>query len=157
MTNRDKGIQIVLIVTFLILATAMGFAAPGQLSAKMISINRPNVNMRSGPGTKYKITWLLKRGYPLQVISRKNKWYKVRDFEGDTGWVYGPLTGSSPHLVVKKKKINLRSGPGTNYRIVAQASRGVVFKTIKRAKGWVKIQHENGITAWASRQLLWGW
>lgn len=133
------------------------FLFPDSATAKMIAIDRPKVNMRSGPGTKYKVIWVLRKGYPLQVVGEKNNWYRVRDFEGDYGWVYGPLTSGKAHLVVKKDKVNLRSGPGTKYRIVAQARKGVVFRTLKRAKGWVKVRHENGITAWVSRKLLWGW
>jgi SH3-like domain-containing protein len=140
---------------FLLLAGLL--LPPVPAAARMVSIDRPEVNMRSGPGTSYEITWVLKKGYPLQVIGKKGRWYRVRDFEGDTGWVYAPLTGRTPHLVVKRDKINLRSGPGTRYRIVAQAGRGVVFRTLKRGKGWVKVRHENGVTAWVARHLLWGW
>lgn len=144
-------------ILFFGLVLAGDFLSPASAAATMVSIDRPKVNMRSGPGTRYQVIWELKRGYPLQVIGKKDTWYKVRDFEGDTGWVYAPLTSRKAHLVVKKKKINLRSGPGTSYPIVAQARRGVVFTTVKRVKGWVKIRHENGVTAWAARHLLWGW
>jgi len=144
-------------VVLFVLMLGVIFASSSPAMDKMVAINRPEVNMRSGPGTNYKILWVLKRGYPLQVVDRKNKWYRVRDFEGDTGWVYASLTNREAHFVVKKEKVNLRSGPGTHYRIVAQAKRGVVFRTVKRVKGWVKVKHENGITAWVARQLVWGW
>ena len=123
----------------------------------MVSVNRDVINMRSGPGTNYKILWQLDRGYPLWIIQKKEKWYKVRDFEGDTGWVYAPLTNRDAHVVVKKNRINVRSGPGTRYRIVAKAKRGVVFTTVKRAKGWVKVRHQEGVTGWVARHLVWGW
>ena len=152
-----RNFSLLLAVTFLGLILAGEFLAPASLSAKMISIDRAKVNMRNGPGTKYQVTWVLKRGYPLQVIGKKGKWYKVRDFEGDTGWVYASLTNTQAHFVVKKSKVNMRSGPGTKYRVVAQAKRGVVLKTIKQVKGWAKVRHENGVTAWVARHLLWGW
>jgi SH3-like domain-containing protein len=147
----------ILVVFFSGLILAGSLLSPASAEATMVSINRPEVNMRSGPGTGYKVLWVLKRGYPLQVIGRQNKWYRVRDFEGDSGWVYAPLTSREGHLVVKKEKINLRSGPGTRYRIVAQARRGVVFRTVKQVKGWAKVRHENGVTAWVARHLVWGW
>jgi len=130
--------------------------------AEMVSISNLKVNMRSGPGTKYDVLWELGRGYPLQVVDRKGNWIKVTDFENDTGWVYRKLTARSPHLIVKvfkdkKQKINIRTGPGTNYKIVGQAYYGVVFKTLERGQGWVKVQHENGLKGWVQRSLLWGW
>jgi SH3-like domain-containing protein len=125
--------------------------------AKMVSINASEVNMRSGPSTRYKVTWVLGKGFPLQVISSKGKWLKVRDFENDAGWVYAPLTSRKGHMVVKKKIVNIRSGPGKKYRIVAKAKYGVVFQTLKQIKGWAKVKHQDGTIGWIYRKLLWGW
>jgi SH3-like domain-containing protein len=131
--------------------------------AEMISIAGAKVNMRSGPGTKYDILWELGRGFPLKVVEKKGPWLKVTDFENDVGWVYRKLTSRSAHLIVKvhkdkKKKVNIRNGPGTKYKVIGQAYYGVVFKTLKRGSGgWVKVRHENGLTGWVQRSLLWGW
>lgn len=129
----------------------------GAVQAKMVSVNRPMVNMRSGPGLNSSVAWQLDRGYPLQVIGTRGRWYRVRDFEGDVGWVYAPLTSLQPHVVVKKAKVNIRSGPGTRYRVVAKANKGVVFRTVKSIKGWIKVRHHDGVTGWVARHLVWGW
>lgn len=133
------------------------FFLTGASQAKMVAVDRDRINVRSGPGQNYSILWSLERGFPLQVIGSRRDWYRVRDFEGDVGWVYKPLTGAKAHVVVKKPEINVRSGPGTNYRIVAKAREGVVFRTIDRKKGWVKVRHLNGTTGWVARHLVWGW
>lgn len=126
-------------------------------NAEMVSIARPKVNMRSGPGTKYAVLWELGSGYPLQVKGKSGNWLKVSDFEGDVGWVYKSLVSRKAHLIVKKERVNIRSGPGKKYRIVGQANYGVVLRTIKRGKNWVKVKHDNGMTGWVKRSLLWGW
>lgn len=130
--------------------------------SQMLSVNGNDVNMRSGPGTKYKVMWELGNGFPLIVLKRSGKWYRVRDFEGTIGWVHRDVVGKNPTMIVKvhkksKKRINVRSGPGTKYRIVAKAYYGVVFKTLQQKNGWVKLQHEKGVTGWVKRSLLWGW
>ena len=126
--------------------------------AKMVSVSADLINMRSGPGSKYKIIWELGKGYPLKVLSSKGNWYRVQDFENDKGWVYKKLVDRTPHVVVKKRAINLRSGPGTKYKIVRQAKRGVVFRTIDRRRNWVKVRHdEEKVEGWVKRDLLWGW
>ena len=130
--------------------------------ADMVSIDGDDVNMRSGPGTKYKVLWELGNGFPLMVLKRSGQWLRVRDFEGTIGWVHRDVTQKTPHMVVKvhknsKKRINVRSGPGTKYRIVAKAYYGVVFKTLSQKNGWVNVQHEKGVTGWIKRSLLWGW
>ena len=130
---------------------------PFTSTAKMVSIARDEVHLRSGPSQKNKIKWILGRGFPLQVIKSRGKWFKVRDFENDVGWVYAPLTKSVPHMIVKKKLVNIRSGPGKKYKVTGQAQYGVVFRTLKRDKYWVKVRHESGKTGWVARKLLWGW
>lgn len=129
---------------------------------EMVSIDGNDVNMRSGPGTKYKVMWELGNGFPLIVLKRSGQWLRVRDFEGTIGWVHKDMAQRMPHMIVKvhknsKKRINIRSGPGTKYRIVAKAYYGVVFKTLRQKNGWVNIQHEKGVTGWVKRSLLWGW
>lgn len=144
---------------FLIVLACFFLTATASLSqAKMVSVDADMINLRSGPGAKYKVLWELGRGYPLKVIGSKGSWYRVVDFENDIGWVYKKLVGRTAHLVVKKRAINLRSGPSTRYKIVRQAKRGVVFRTLERRKGWVKVKHdEENVEGWVKRDLLWGW
>ena len=116
----------------------------------MVSVAGEKVNLRKGPSTQYPIIWELGKGFPLRVISSQGNWLKVSDFESDVGWVYKNLVSRKPHLIVKtnknsKARINVRSGPGTKYKVVGQAEYGVVFETMQRGDGWVK------------RSLLWGW
>jgi len=118
--------------------------------------------MRSGPGTKYRVLWKLGNGFPLKVLKHSGKWIRVRDFEGTIGWVYRGVVNRTAHMIVKvhknsKTKINVRSGPGTRYTVVAKAYYGVVFRTLKQKNGWVRIKHEQGVTGWVKRTLLWGW
>lgn len=129
--------------------------------SKMVSVAGENVNLRSGPGTNYSVKWEYGSGFPVKVLKRQGNWFKVEDFESDIGWLHKSLVSSSGHMIVKvnkgnNKKINIRSGPGTNYQIVAKAYYGVVFKTVKQQKGWAKIKHESGLQGWVKRSLLWG-
>jgi SH3-like domain-containing protein len=123
----------------------------------MVSINRPEVNMRTGPGTQHSAIWALSKGYPLQVLQRQNKWLKVRDFENDIGWVYRPLVGQQKHHIVKASTANLRSAPTTQSRIVGKAERGEVLRTLDKRSGWIKVQRHSGSKGWIAQRLLWGW
>ena len=135
----------------------------GEAAAiRMVSVAGEKVNMRKGPSTKYSVKWELGKGFPLRVIGSQGNWLKVTDFESDVGWVYKNLVDRSPHLIVKanknsKQRVNIRSGPGTKYKMVGKAEYGVVFKTLQRGNGWVQVQHEDGLTGWVKRSLLWGW
>ena len=122
----------------------------------MVSIQGSTVNMREAPSTRSAVLWELRRGYPLQVTQRKGNWLAVKDFEGDTGWVARSLTGRTPHHVVKSKVANVRSGPGTQHRIVGRAEYGELMRTREKKDGWVRVEREQGVSGWIARRLLWG-
>lgn len=133
------------------------FAVQTVQAREMVSVNRPVVNMRDGAGTQHDALWALNRGYPLEVTGRNGKWLKVRDFENDSGWVYRPLVGKTPHHVVKSRLANIRSGPTTDSRVIGKAQQGDVLRTLERRERWVKVQQEGGLKGWVARRLLWGW
>ena len=130
--------------------------------AEMLSVKGDKVNLRSGPGKQYKVKWEYGDGLPLKVLKTKGKWVKVKDFEGDSGWIFRKLLSSKPQMIVKAnrnqdKKINIRKGPGTENKIVGKAYYGVVFSTVEQKSGWVKVIHETGLEGWVKRSLLWGY
>ncbi|MCK5437660.1 MAG: SH3 domain-containing protein, partial [Desulfobulbaceae bacterium] len=125
--------------------------------SRMVSIANEKVNLRSGPGKKYSVLWELGKGFPLRVVASKGNWLKVLDFEKDTGWIYKKLITDKRHLIVKKKRVNIRNKPGKNGNIIGKANYGVVFRTLETKSGWAKVKHENGLTGWIKRDLLWGW
>ena len=99
--------------------------------ARMISVAGEKVNLRTGPGTKYSVLWEYGKGYPVRILETRGSWYKVVDFENDSGWVYRKLMARRPHMIVKKKRINIRSGPGSKYKLIGKANYGLVFKTLE--------------------------
>jgi uncharacterized protein YraI len=124
---------------FLIVAVFICFL-PLTAAAKMVSVVGDNVNLRSGPGTNYSVKWKFGSGFPLEGSGQeRTAGTRLKTFEGDTGWLYEKLTSPNGHMVVKvhknqNEKINIRSGPGTNYKIVGKAYYGVVFRTIEATK-----------------------
>lgn len=127
-------------------------------AAGMVSIGVGQANMRDGPGMRHAILYELGRYYPLQVLARSGSWLKVRDFEGDIGWVHRKVTRRTPFLIVKHERANVRSGPGTRHRIVARLEYGEVMQRLDRQGRWVQVRlPDHGKTGWVARSLLWGW
>jgi SH3-like domain-containing protein len=143
----------------LALATPVFIGLPLASTAQareMVSVTQ-RANMRAGAGTEHEALWVLEAGYPLSVTNRRGNWLKVKDFEGDAGWVYRPLTAKLPHLVVRVEVANLRSAPSTRAHRIGQAEYGEVLRTMKHRPGWVQVRRADGLTGWIARQLLWGW
>lgn len=144
-----RAIALAALVTLAATATA-------ARAQTMVSIDGSTVNMREGPSTRSTVLWELRRGYPLQVTQRRGNWLAVKDFEGDTGWVARSLTARVPHHVVKSKVANVRSGPGTGYRIVGRAEYGELMRTREKRDGWVRVERDQGASGWIAKRLLWG-
>lgn len=141
-----------------VIATGLCLATlSSALAQNMVSVEGSTLNMRSGPGTHTEVLWELRRGYPLQILKRQARWLQVKDFEGDTGWVARSLTGNSPHHVVKRPTANVRSGPGTQHRIVGKAEYGELLRTLEKRGRWVHVEREGTKSGWIAKSLLWGW
>jgi len=140
----------------LLVSLALLWAGSAAHAAEMVAAAREGASLRSGPGTRYKVQWELSRGYPLMVVSRKGSWYKVRDFEGHTGWIARSVTNRQAHHVAKVEGLNIRRGPGTHYRILGKATYGEILQTLARQGDWVKVK-VGRVTGWVSRKLVWGW
>ncbi|MFQ5904054.1 MAG: SH3 domain-containing protein [Candidatus Binatia bacterium] len=124
--------------------------------AKIVSVKVPKANVRYGPGTKYHVRWSVGKFFPLRILGKKGNWYRVKDFEGDIGWVYQKLTSKVPAVVVKVRRANVRSGPGTRYRVRFLAERGSAFRLIKKTGNWIHVKHADGDDGWIYQRLVWG-
>lgn len=138
------------------LSTCVAATSPGH-AQQMVSVSRDEINIRSGPGMKFEALWSVIRGYPLRVIGRRGGWLRVRDFEGDRGWVFRPLTGRSPHHIVKARDALLRARPSTRSPVVGRLSYGEVLTTLAKRGGWVRVRQSGGASGWVARSLVWGW
>ncbi len=139
----------------------MLFIFPFQARARIVSVKADKTFLMSGPGKKYHIKWEYKKGFPLQIISAKGHWVKVKDFEKDSGWVVKSTLSDSPAVIVMANrhihgKINIHSGPGRNYKVIGKAYYGVVFEKLEKKNGWIKIHHDSGLIGWVKASLVWG-
>ena len=124
------------------------------MAAEYVSVVKDDVNLRSGPEKKYEVLFQLPQGYPLEVLSRKGKWLKVRDYENDKGWIYSSLVSSTRYVIVKVQEGNVRSGPGTKFDKVGRVVRDVIMKKVGQKGDWIKVSHPQ-LTGWVHRQLIW--
>ena len=156
-----KRSKLPLLLYFLCFVIVFSFI-PSGVMGEMLSVHGDNINIRSGPGKQYRVRWEYGDGFPLKILKKKGKWVQVKDFEGDSGWVYKKLLVDKPRMIVKanrnqNKNINIRNGPGTKTKIIGKAYYGVVFTTVEQRSGWVKVRHESGLEGWIKRNLLWGY
>jgi SH3-like domain-containing protein len=123
---------------------------------EMVRVKVKSANLRDGPGKNFTKVHKVPRNYPYQVITRKGRWLKVKDFEGYEDWIYGPLTDRAPAAVIKVKLANVRSGPGTQNPVVFTADKGVPFQVLEKKGNWIKVRANDQDEGWIHKTLLWG-
>lgn len=94
------------------------------------SLKKSEVNVRSGPGNQYPILWVYQRaGYPIQILARYDNYYKLRDVEGEEGWVYiGMISRKQTGLVGGKVPTPLLRKADIQAQPVARLAPGVVVE-----------------------------
>ncbi len=112
-------------------------------------------NVRSGPGTTFDILWKVGKYHPLETVAKSGSWYQFRDFEDDQGWIHKSLIKKIPAIITNQEQCNIRSGPGTNYKILFEVDKGIPFKVDQRKGNWLYIQHADGDQGWIHKSLVW--
>jgi len=134
---------------------ALSFLTPAY-AADYVSVKGDNVNVRTGAGTNYEVSMELFKGYPLKVISTQGEWFKIVDFENDSGWIHKSLIVEGNAVIVNgNKSVNMRSEPSTNSTVVATVDRGVVLTKLETKGKWLKLKHSSGLIGWIYKPLLW--
>lgn len=128
-------------------------------SAFGLCVTSSKANLRSGPSSKNKITWVAPKFTPLLKLKKKGSWYHVRDQDGEKHWVYGSnVTSRITCVAVKVASANLRVGPSSGNKLadIMRVDRYTPFKRIDIAdNGWYQVQAPWGGKYWISDNLVW--
>ncbi|MFJ5758141.1 SH3 domain-containing protein [Neobacillus sp. NPDC093182] len=140
----------------------IGVAANGT-----VTITESPVNIRSGPGLSYQLVKQVKRGEEFTIIKEEGDWIHIQLSSGKTGWVANwvvtktsnetTTTGSSSSnkktAEANTNQLRVRTGPGTNFRIVGYLNKGQAVSVIADNENWVKISGGFG-EGWVVREYL---
>ena len=124
-------------------------------AGERFSVIKEIANVRALPNTKSDTLWQVEKYHPLLVLEKKGKWYRFRDFEGDTGWIHSSLVAKVPTVIVRVRRANIRTGPGTKYDLVFDADKGTPFKVLETKGRWKKVRHADGDEGWIFNSLIW--
>ncbi|PFA57703.1 peptidase M24 [Bacillus sp. AFS054943] len=135
-------------------------------------VNATSLRVRTGPATYHSVIGGVLNGTTLNVIGSENGWFKV-NYQGKTGFVSsefvkfvkgGTTTPEQPKqpeqpsqaigdYYINASALNVRSGEGTNYRIIGALPQGQKVQVISENSGWSKINY-NGQTGYIGTRFL---
>jgi uncharacterized protein YgiM (DUF1202 family) len=143
-----------------------------RLSAETLIINDPNdgwLNLRSGPGTSFRVIQRMENGLRVEELERQGSWSNVALPGGATGWTYRKYTKPAPAAVSVAPKpsaktlivndpndgwLNLRSGPGTSFRVIQRMENGLRVEELERQGSWTNVALPGDVTGWAYRKYM---
>lgn len=143
--------------------------APPTPSRDSYRVETASLNLRQGPGLTHPVIGTLPRNEVVEglAVSGDGSWAQVRRSNGIEGWaslkylskVTPPPPPPEPGdilMTVTTDTLNVRSGPGTGFSLVAQVHRGekVTFIGALPNWEWVNIQTGQKITGWCSSRYL---
>ncbi len=139
-----------------VLALAFFFLRPAAAADEILAVKVKKANFRAGPSMRSQVLFTADKNYPVQVISRRRDWCRVKDFEGEVAWVAGRLLADVRCIAVKVKKANIRQRPTVDSPVLYVAERGAAFRVLERSGRWLKVEHVSGASGWLHRALAWG-
>ncbi|MGF9988966.1 MULTISPECIES: C40 family peptidase [Bacillus] len=133
-------------------------------------VNATSLRVRTGPATYHSVIGGVLNGTKLNVIGSEGSWFKV-NYQGKTGYVSSefvkfvkggtttpeqpeqPNQGAIGDYYINASALNVRSGEGTNYRIIGALPQGQKVQVISENSGWSKINY-NGQTGYIGTRFL---
>jgi SH3-like domain-containing protein len=131
--------------------------APARLP-RFAALRSDDVNMRAGPGTRYRIDWVYKRrDLPVEIEREFDVWRWVRDPEGIQGWVHQATLMGRRNFMVQKADATLRSDANDTASAVAILKPGVIgrIRSCGASSDWCNVQAGN-YRGYLRRQQIWG-
>ena len=123
---------------------------------RFVTLRAAEVNLRSGPGTRYPIDWVYRRaGMPVEIIDEFDTWRRIRDWQGTEGWVHQSMVQGRRGILVTGQRRTLKRRPEETAPGVAMLDAGVIG-TLERCRGsWCEVS-AGGYSGWLEREAFYG-
>ncbi len=147
----------ILAVLLMLSGIAIAPVSAADSSPYFASIKSDKIYMRVGPGEDYGIKWVYHRkGLPVEVLGSYDAWRRVKDMDGETGWIHTALLSRERTAVVIGDNLATvtRSGE-TGSEVVAKAKPGTVG-TLRHCDAQACEMKFDGLEGWVPRARLWG-
>ena len=123
---------------------------------RFVSLRADEVNLRTGPGERYPIDWVLTRkGLPVEIVEEFEAWRKIRDAQGTEGWVHQRMVTGTRNVIVTGELRTLRADADAAAPAVARAEPGVIAHLLDCRDAWCRVELQ-GVKGWLKRSEVWG-
>ncbi|MDR2777336.1 MAG: SH3 domain-containing protein [Rickettsiales bacterium] len=122
-----------------------------------VALRASETNLRAGPGKHFPVVYVYKlRHMPLRVLGEYDKWLRVIDMDGDSGWVNEGLTTKLRTVIT----INTEQFMYHNFDQISYPTHRVEKSVVARLLGCKKHRCRVSIgktRGWINKSDLWGY
>jgi uncharacterized protein YgiM (DUF1202 family) len=131
-----------------------GAAAFAQQTEAYITTS--DVNVRSGPGTRYQIVARIKEGTKVNVAGREGAWLRVVSKHGNPpGYIdqrFARLADGqsrqapsfAPGVYTTLADTYIRKGPGLHYEVITKIPKGIKVHVVAAEGDWLRVESKHG-------------
>jgi SH3-like domain-containing protein len=160
-------VSLALLAALLALSPALAQDNPSGLKLPRFVTTRSHpINVRVGPGTRYDIAWnYTVSGVPVEIIQEFDTWRKIRDVEGDEGWVHqsllsGNRAGYATPLVANGE-VSMLADKSETAAVRARLAAGVRVSISECDGAWCNVTagqpgERQSFAGWVRQEELWG-
>lgn len=133
--------------------TASGLKLP-----RFAALRADEVNLRSGPGTRYPIDWVYhRRDLPVEIEREFEVWRLISDPDGVKGWVHEATLTGRRGLIVRGEQRTLRKTAADAAAPVAYVKPDVVGRILscEKTSDWCEVQIAD-YKGYLKRDEFWG-
>ena len=128
----------------------------GRAIPRFVSLAAAEVNLRTGPGEQYPVTWtFVRQGLPVEVVAEYDLWRRVRAGDGTLGWVHKTLLSGRRTALILGETRALLADHDPSAAVVLRAEAGVQGRLLKCVLAWCEMEIA-GRRGWLLRDQIWG-
>ncbi len=152
-----KIINILLIgILFLPFDLVASDGTAGLPVPRFASVKSKEANVRTGPGKRYPIKWVfVRRDMPVEIIEEFEFWRKIRDIQGDEGWIHKSQLSGQRTAMVKGNNTKMYSDSSIKSGVKGVIENGVIVKIKSCEEGFCKADVSD-ISGYIESSTLWG-
>ncbi len=156
-----RFMKILIIIAVLCLPVVGHAQSTGEVTKlpipRFVSLRGDKVYARTGPGTRYPVKWVYQRkNLPVEIVNEFDTWRKVRDVDGEEGWIHQSLLSGKRYVSVNASaSIPLYQDRNDAARVVALVESESIFRVNECDNGWCFLS-KTDYEGWIAYNSLWG-
>ncbi len=133
------------------------FNSSGLEIPRFVSLKKNKVFVRTGPALRYPIKWVYKRGgQPVEIVQEFDTWRKVKDVDGEEGWIHQSLiSGRRTGVVASKDSVAMFKKPNEASKTLALIEPENIVRLESCADTWCAVEIK-GFSGYLKRNFIWG-